>query len=190
MIIGVTGGSGTGKSTVSDYLKKAGFYVIDADSVAHSVMESGSPCLNEVLDFFGNEYLNSDGSLNRKKLGSKVFEDKNLLEKLNEITHKYIIKEIEFLALKHPFVVIDAALLFESGLSKLCDKTIFVSCIKEIRIKRIMARDNVTEQYASSRINAQKDDDFYRQRCDFEIVNDGKQNIALKIEEIFACLKD
>ena len=98
MIIGITGGSGVGKSTVSKEFEKKGFFVIDADIVAHKVMDKGSECLKEVIDFFGSEYLNSDSTLNRKKLGTLVFNNKEMLDKLNEITHKYIIKAIEFSA--------------------------------------------------------------------------------------------
>lgn len=189
MIVGITGGSGVGKSTVSCEFEKKGFFVIDADKVAHLVMDKGTECLKEVIDFFGAEYLNADGSLNRKKLGGTVFNNKELLEKLNEITHKYIIKEIETLAYSRENVIIDAAVLFESGLENMCNKTLFVSCPQEIRVKRIMARDNVSEEYARSRIQAQHNDDYYRKKCDFEITNDGENNIETRVEEILACLK-
>ena len=189
MIIGITGGSGVGKSTVSAEFEKRGFFVIDADKVAHKVMDKGTECLKEVITFFGTEYLNDDGTLNRKKLGSLVFNNKEKLEKLNEITHKYIIKEIKFLSQKDENVIIDAAVLFESDLKNLCNKTIFVSCPFDIRVKRIMERDNITRTYAEDRINAQPKDDYYKQRCDFEITNDGDNDIVAKVEEILTCLK-
>lgn len=189
MIIGITGGSGVGKSTASKVFEKKGFFVIDADKVAHSVMDKGSACLEEVVDFFGSDYLNPDGSLNRKMLGKTVFNNKDLLEELNKITHKYITKEIEFCAQSKENVIIDAAVLFESGLENMCDKTVFVSCSAEIRINRIMLRDDINYEYAKSRIDAQQKDDYYRQKCDFEIVNDGENNIDTKIEEILTCLK-
>lgn len=189
MIIGITGGSGAGKSTVSAEFEKRGFFVIDADKVAHQVMEKGTECLKETVAFFGEEYLNKDGTLNRKKLGSLVFNNKEMLDKLNEITHKYIIKEIKCLSQKSDNVVIDAAVLFESSLKEMCDKTVFVSCPFDIRVERIMARDKVSEKYAADRINAQKKDEYYRQKCDFEIVNDGDNNIEAEAEEILTCLK-
>lgn len=188
MIIGITGGSGTGKSTVSAEFEKRGYFVIDADKVAHRIMDKGTACLGEVTEFFGEEYLNSDGTLNRKKLGAKVFNDASLLEQLNKITHKYIRKEIEFLTQGKSLAVIDAALLFESGLDDLCEKAVFVSCPADIRIQRIVSRDGVDKDYAVSRINAQKPDEFYRKKCDFEIINDGKQDVALNVEEILTCL--
>ena len=80
--------------------------------------------------------------------------------------------------------------MIESGLDKICDKTVFVSCPKDIRVQRIMLRDGISKEYALARINAQKEDDFYRKNCDFEIINDGKNDISLKIEEILDCLKD
>lgn len=190
MIIGITGGSGTGKTVVSSHFENFGFLVIDSDEVAHKVMDKESPCLNEVAEIFGYKYLNEDKTLNRKKLGEKVFNDKTELENLNKITHKYITKEIEFLSKSSTFVVIDAPLLIESGLDKICDKTVFVSCPKDIRVQRIMLRDGISKEYALARINAQKEDDFYRKNCDFEIINDGKNDISLKIEEILDCLKD
>jgi len=189
MIIGITGGSGVGKSTVSEKFQKRGFLIVDADKIAHRVMDKGTDCLNEVISFFGREYLNSDGTLDRKKLGSLVFSNKELLERLNEITHKYIIKEIEFMVSNTPNAVIDAAVLFESGLEKMCSKTIFVSCPSDIRLERIMARDNIGREYAENRIKAQQSDEYYREKCDFEIVNDGDNDIEAEVEEILTCLK-
>jgi len=190
MIIGITGGSGAGKSTVSSQFEKLGYFVIDADNVAHKVMDAGTSCLKEVIDFFGEKYLNPDGTLNRKKLGNKVFADKNMLDELNRITHKHIINEIKFLAQDKSLVIIDAALLFESGLNYMCNKTIFVSSSFAKRVERIVIRDNVSEDYAIRRINAQQKDDFYREKCDFEIKNDDDENLALRVEEILSCLKD
>ena len=189
MIIGITGGSGVGKSTVSKEFDKKGFLVIDADKVAHKVMDKGTDCLKEVTDFFGTEYLNEDGTLNRKKLGALVFNNKEKLEKLNEITHKYIIAEIKNLLEINENAIIDAAVLFESDLKNLCHKTIFVSCPFDVRVQRITARDNVSSDYATDRIKAQQNDEYYRQKSDFEIVNDGDNNIEAKVEEILTCLK-
>lgn len=189
MIIGITGGSGVGKSTVSKEFEKRGFFVIDADKIAHQVMDKDTECLKEVIDFFGTEYLNSDGTLNRKKLGALVFNNKEMLEKLNKITHKYITEEIKDLSQIHDSVVVDAAVLLESGLGDMCQKNIAVLCPEDIRVKRIVARDNVSQEYAKSRIMAQQKDEFYRSKCDFEIINDGDNNIEARVEEILTCLK-
>ena len=188
MIIGITGGSGAGKTTVSKEFINAGFNIIDADEVAHRVMRKGSKCLDEVIDAFSKEYLTKDGELDRKKLGSLVFNCPEKLELLNSITHKHIIKEIkEEITDK---TIIDAISLFETELYTLCDSTIFVYCPKEIRVKRIMEREHINEEYALSRINAQKSDEYFKSKADFTVVNDGEQNILKQLkgfygEEIF-----
>lgn len=188
MIIGITGGSGGGKTTVSKEFEKAGFKIIDADEVAHRVMKKGTKCLEEVVEAFSEEYLTIDGELDRKKLGSLVFNCPEKLELLNSITHKHIINEIkEEMTDK---TVIDAIGLFETELYTLCDSTVFVYCPKEIRVKRIMERENINEEYALSRINAQKSDDYFKSKADFTVINDGEHNILKQLkgfygEEIF-----
>ena len=136
MVIGITGGSGAGKTTVSKEFINAGFNIIDADEVAHKVMEKGSLCLKEVIDVFSDEYLNEDGTLNRKKLGALVFNDPEKLALLNSITHKHIINNIKEQITEK--TVVDAIGLFDTELYTLCDSTIFVYCPKEIRVKRII----------------------------------------------------
>ena len=188
MVIGITGGSGGGKTTVSKVFEEAGFKIIDADEVAHKVMSKGSECLKEVIDAFSDEYLNYDGELDRKKLGSLVFNSPEKLELLNTITHKHIIREIKSKVCEK--TVIDAIGLFDTELYKLCDSTIFVYCPEEIRVKRIMAREGITEEYAKNRINAQRSDEYFKEKADFTVVNDGKIDIITQLkgfygEEIF-----
>ena len=188
MVIGITGGSGGGKTTVSKEFKRIGFNIIDADEVAHKVMEKGSACLKEVICAFGEEYLDAQGGLDRKKLGALVFSDPDKLALLNSITHKHIISKIkEEMTDK---TVIDAISLFDTELYSLCDSTIFVYCPKEIRVKRIVEREGVDESYAKSRINAQKDDEYFKAKADFTVINDGKEDIIKQLkgfygEEIF-----
>lgn len=188
MVIGITGGSGGGKTTVSKEFEKAGFYIIDADVVAHSTMSKNSDCLKEVICEFGEEYLNKDNEIDRKKLGALVFNNKEKLEKLNEITHKHIVKNIKAMIKEN--TVIDAIGLFESELDKLCDSTIFVYCPKELRIKRIVERENITVQYAKDRINAQKKDEYYKKRATYTVINDNENDILTQLkgfygEEVF-----
>ena len=185
MIIGITGGSGSGKSTVSALFGQHGWFVIDADEVAHTVMEKGSECLSEVCKAFGRDILQEDGSLNRKKLGSLVFGDPEKLEKLNAITFRYIKKAVKELLRGKENAVIDAPLLFESGLHLLCDTTLVVTCPKEIRIRRIMARDGVSADYAEKRIASQKTDEELRALCDKEIINDGHTNLEKQLGGYF-----
>lgn len=180
MIIGITGGSGVGKSTVSEWFLKKGWQVLDADEIAHRIMEPPSKVLDEIRIAFGEEFIKEDGRLDRKKLGSVVFRDEEALNKLNGITHPAIVDEIKKTATDK--TVVDAAVLFESGLGEICDKTIFVSCPADIRVERIAMRDGVTREYAINRINAQKSDDYYRKMCDYEIINDGNLSIEEQLE--------
>ncbi len=170
-IIGITGGSGAGKTTITKYIKKLGAEILDADIVAREVVEPSKPALKEIEKEWGNVVENN--VLNRRELAKIVFNDKSALHKLNTITHKYIIDEIKKRIEKScaPIFVIDAISLFESGLSDICDVTISVIAEKGIRLKRIMERDNLTKIEASDRINAQKDDEFYIKNADFVIYN-------------------
>lgn len=188
MVIGITGGSGGGKTTVSKEFEKAGFKIIDADEVAHRVMEKGSKCLAEVVDAFSEKYLKEDGSLDRKRLGSLVFNNPEKLQLLNSITHKHIIEEIKKEITDK--TVIDAIGLFDTELYTLCDSTVFVYCPEDIRVKRIVEREGVSKEYAESRIKAQKDDGYFKSKADFTVINDGEHNILEQLkgfygEEIF-----
>ncbi len=176
-ILGVTGGSGCGKSAFCRELSRLGAYVIDADIVARQIVEKGMPALAEIKTEFGEEYLNSDGTLNRKKLGELVFSSPLKLEKLNKITHKYITEEInKKLKEKNGGLrIIDAALLFESGLDKICDRTVCVLASRDVRAERIMVRDAISQTAAYSRIEAQQNDEFYKKRADDVIENDGAE---------------
>ena len=129
----------------------------------------------EITKAFGADVLCPDGTLNRKKLAEIVFSDAGALHKLNLITHKYISEEIKkaLAQCKKPLFIMDAAALVESGIHKMCDAVVFVNAEKETRIKRIMARDDLTREEAKRRIDAQKEDSFYRANSQFEIQNNG-----------------
>ncbi len=189
IVIGLTGGSGSGKSTVALCFKNAGARIIDADQIARDVVAIGRPALAEIANTF-TDVLLPDGSLNRKKLGAIVFSDKNALAQLNKITHAYIIKAIKEILENHPqpLTVIDAPLLFECGLEPLCSVCVAVLSDRKTRLERIMKRDGLTEDLAKSRIDAQPDDDFYRTRCDYIIENNQDQN-ALK-RSIYEIIKE
>ena len=174
LIFGITGGSGAGKTTVSDIFRKAGIPVIDADKAARAVTEPGERCLDELTDFFGSEILQSDGTLNRKKLADIAFSDERRLKKLNEITHKYIKINIEnqLSEIKGKIAAIDGAVIIGSEVEELCAFIVSVTAKREVRIKRITARDNISAESAKKRLAAQPGDDFYIEHSKYIIRND------------------
>lgn len=178
-IVGITGGSGCGKSYICKALAKCGYAVIDCDKIAREVMEPGKPCLLEVVEFFGQEVLDGE-RLNRKRLAEIVFSSPDKLSVLNRITHKYILKSIyNRIEKENATVLIDGAVLIESGIK--CDIMIGVLADKEERIQRIMARDGLSRASAERRIDAQKPDSFYEENCDFVIYN---SNEGVSIDDI------
>ncbi len=181
-VIGVTGGSGGGKTTVTKIFKKNGAYVVDADVVAREVVSPGMPALLEIASQWD---VVRDGVLDRKALAKIVFSDSQELHKLNRIVHKYVIDDIksQLERCEKEVFVIDAIALFESGLADICDVTIAVIADKDLRCKRIMARDNLTRDEAMMRINAQMDDEFYIKNADFVIYNNDNESDSL-IEQI------
>jgi dephospho-CoA kinase len=160
MIIGLTGSIATGKSTVSRMLTQKGFPIVDADEIARLVVEPGSPVLTSIMETFGKEVLLPDGSLNREKLGSLIFNDKDKREKLNSIMHPAVRKEMirqkeEWLEKGANTVIMDIPLLFESRLQSYVDKIIVVSATPQIQRDRLMARNGYTADEAEARINSQ-----------------------------------
>lgn len=177
IIIGLTGQTGSGKTTVSNYLKENGYAIIDADKVAREIILPDSDCILKVEKAFGNEVINSDGSLNRKKLGGIVFKNSEKLELLSSIVNPYIIEKIkEKINILKPvssIIFIDAPTLFESGAYKLCDKTISIIADEKIRLERIMNRDDLTLIQAKNRINSQNNDEYYISKSDYTVYNNG-----------------
>jgi len=179
-VLGITGGSGCGKSAVCAELEKRGFYIIDSDKIARQIVSPKMPALSEIEEVFGKEYINSDGSLNRRKLGKLVFADLQMLEKLSDITHKYITESIsdKINDCNSGLVLIDAPLLHKAGLENLCNLTVAITAPTLVRLKRIMTRDGVSEQEAKNRINAQLCNEEYSAFCDFTVDNDGNTDIS------------
>lgn len=160
MIIGLMGYSGSGKSTFANLLKNLGAYVIDADEIGKNLLKKGSPALKKVIEVFGEEYLLSDGSLNRKKLGDKVFNSEKSLELLNSITFPQIERETEekIKGSKEKVTVVDCALLCDMKIISLCDEVIFFDIPKDLLIERIIKRDNISEETAKGRLKRQEKD--------------------------------
>ena len=188
MIIGLTGGSGTGKSTACEYFRNKGFIIVDSDKIARQVCAKGEKCLEEIVEAFGNDILDEDGNLKRKTLGNIVFSNKKKLDILDKITHKHIVlKNMEIIRLNPSSdIVLDAPLLFEAGLGGVCTKTVCVLSDTEKRIERIMARDGISKESALARIKSQPADSFYISLCDYVIYNNSNvADLINQLENIF-----
>ncbi|CAI6022736.1 Dephospho-CoA kinase [Paenibacillus sp. JJ-100] len=179
MNIGLTGGIATGKSSVSAYLASKGALLIDADVIAREVMMPGHPVSLAAVQRFGQAILNEDGTLDRKKLGSIVFQQPEERKALEAITHPAIRKEMRARAaeyeLKHPdkLVVSDIPLLYESGLEKGFAEVMVVYVPREVQLERLMSRDQMTRADAEARIAAQMDIERKKERADIVIDNSG-----------------
>lgn len=171
-ILGITGGSGGGKTTVLRQAGKRGALLLDCDEIYHELLRSNPQMLWEIEDRFPGTVEN--GALDRKKLGAFVFHDPAALQDLNAITHRYVKDEVlrRIGESDAPFAVIDAFGLFESGLDRLCDATVAVIAPVERRIARLMAREGISEDYARARIQAQKPDSYFEDHCTHTIYND------------------
>ena len=187
IVLGITGGSGCGKTTVSKIFEENGINIIDGDIVARKIAEPGMPALSEIEDAFGSDYINPDKTLNRKKLGGFVFSNPDKLLILNSITHKYISQYIDSYIkdYKKDIVGIDAAALIESNIYKKCDYIVSVLSDYDLRIDRIMKRDNITYNEAKTRIDAQKSDQFYIENSDYIVYNNGSyEDLLSQIKKI------
>ena len=172
MIIGITGGTGCGKTTLLEEIRKLGGTVLDCDVIYHQLLQRDKEMLTAIEDRFPG--VVEDGSLNRKKLGPIVFSDPQALLDLNAITHSAVKQEVlRQLEAKPALAAIDAIGLFEGGLAEICDVTVAVTAPVEQRIQRLMQRDGISESYARSRIEAQHEESWFRERCDHTLVNDG-----------------
>ncbi len=186
-ILGITGGSGSGKSEVSNILKEHGIDIIDGDLVSRLIMEKGSKALEETVEAFGKEILDSCGNLKRRELGDIVFSDTEKLQALNKITHKYI---TEYFLEKikdsgKEIIAFDGAVLFESGMDKLCDGVLGVVADPVSRISRIIKRDGISKEQAEARIASQKNNEFYIENCDFLVYNNGNiEDLRKSVEEV------
>ena len=171
IILGVTGGTGAGKSSALQAIRELGGSVIDCDAVYHQVLNGSEEFKNAINVRFPGVFT-ADGQLDRKKLGQEVFAKRDRLDQLNAIVSRFLLPELEAMVeAAEGLCALDAINLFESGLDRLCDRTVAVTAPTELRVKRIMARDHITEQYARLRLNAQKQDEYYRGKCDCELNN-------------------
>jgi dephospho-CoA kinase len=174
-VIGLTGNIATGKSTVLRMLKRLGARAIDADALVHELMEKGTPVWQAVVQEFGQSILGSDGSINRKKLGSVVFADEAALRRLETIVHPAVIARTQELikSSQEPVVVIEAIKLIEAGVDKTCDALWVVTCSKEQQLARLVKQRGLTEEEARQRIEAQPPQEAKLALADVVIDNSG-----------------
>ncbi len=175
IIIGLTGQSGSGKSTVCTYLEKSGCVIIDADKIAKGITEKGSRTLKKLSIAFGDDIINEEGELDRRLLAKRAFSDMENKRLLDSITHPEIVRLCEEKALKETSegkcVIIDAPLLFTSGLNKICHKTVKVTAPEEVRLERILRRDKISEEEALLRFSKQYEEDRMSEKADIIIKN-------------------
>lgn len=172
MIIGITGGTGSGKTTLLKQIEARGAVVLDCDEIYHELLKTDRNMLDAIEARFPGTVEN--GTLDRKKLGAIVFADKEALLDLNRITHRAVREEVARRLAGHKgLAAVDAIGLFEGGLAELCDLTVAVTAPEEDRIRRLMAREGISREYAQSRIRAQKGEDFFRENCGRVLENDG-----------------
>ena len=172
-VIGITGPTGAGKTTALNALVALGGRIIDADAVYHDLTRTCRPMREELEARFGPVYT-PQGELDRKKLGAVVFQDEQALADLNAITHKYVGQAVAALVAQAraegvPVVGIDAIGLLESSLAGHCDCTVAITAPEELRVRRIMAREGISRDYARMRVAAQKPSAWFQARCDYTL---------------------
>lgn len=177
LVIGLTGPTGAGKSTVAEAFEKAGCKIIDADLVARKAV-TDEKCLADLKAAFGND-IEKNGTLNRQLLARRAFSSEKGAAKLNAVTHPVIMNEVKKRIAQYQTsgaraILLDAALLFESGADSLCNTTVAVTAPVEIRLNRIMSRDGISKGLAEARIGAQKENSYYNERARYRL--DGEMN--------------
>lgn len=175
-IIGLTGQSGAGKSTVAKFLEQNGFYVINADLLVRKIYNSGSPCLKTIEAVFGEDIITDNGTPDRKLLAERAFSSKENTALLSSIVHPFVTAELfdeikKAAEIGTTTVVYDAPQLFESNADVICDEIISVAAEKSVRLERICKRDNISKENALMRMNSQLDEGFFRENSDYIIEN-------------------
>ena len=173
IVLGLTGGTGAGKTSALKAIEDLGGLALDCDAVYYELLNTDAGLRAAIAEAFGAEVFNSNGTLNRKALGELVFGDSDRLDQLNDIVFRFLRPELErrIAAFQGKLCALDAVNLFESGIDKLCDCTVAVTSPIEKRVRRIMERDDIDEKHARLLVSAQQQDDYYRDKCDRELSN-------------------
>ena len=192
-VIGLTGGTGSGKSVVSKSLAAAGAVIVDADKIAHEIILKGEPAYHEIIEYYGTGILDTEGNIIRKKLGEIVFNDKEKLAFLNQCTHKYITAEVkrQIAEAKEKgtatAIIVDAPLLLEAKLETVCDLVWVVYADSEVRAQRVMARDSISYDLAKARIANQKSWEEYKAAANAVI--DNSKDLSYLEEQLAEIMK-
>lgn len=191
-VLGLTGGIAAGKSAVSALLSQAGLPIVDADKIAREILVPGREAWRQVVDHFGPDYVDPEGQILRKKLGAYVFSHPQALAALNAITHPAIDREVTAMLAGIPGpAVLDAPLLIETGLCRLCHGIWVVTAPEEVRVERIMARDGLSREQALDRIRAQASDQERAAYATHMIDNSGtRDQLAHRVRTLLAALHE
>lgn len=185
--VALTGGIGSGKSTVTQLFEKLGTPVIDADIIAHQLVEKGQPALKQIQQIFGDEIIRPDGSLNRQKLREQVFSDKTEKKKLESILHPLIYHRISALLdkLSDNYCIISIPLLFETQMADFVDRIVVIDCPLETQIERVKKRDRLTEDRIMSIIDSQVSREYRNARANDIIENRSSlSNLAVQVKKL------
>lgn len=191
-IIGITGVSGSGKTTISKMIQQqCEAEVIDADKIAKDLTQGDTEYLQEIITEFGEKILDENNKLKRQELANIIFEDKTKKEKLDKLTQKYVVEEIkrQIEKSKAQLIILDVPLLFESKLNEICNITIGVIANQQEEIKRICARDNITIEQAIARLKNQNDNEFFIENCDYIVENTNLENTQEELNKILLKLQ-
>lgn len=195
-VVGVTGGIGSGKTTVTGLFQEHGITIVDADVIARHIMDTGSPALAAVAQRFGTEVLNDNGSLNRAWLRERIFNHPEHKQWLNALTHPLIREQLlhELKTARSPYVILSAPLLVENRLTSLCDRVLVVDVSEATQVERTLARDDVSKAQVQAIIEAQATRQQRLDAADNVINNDGEQSLLVdqvnKLHEIYLRLAD
>ena len=193
-LIGLTGTTGSGKGYASACFMREGIESIDTDAIVHRLYREDEACINELENAFG-AIRREDGSVDRKRLAAIVFSDGKHLARLNQIVHKYVWREVERISKEKErtgtqYLILDAPLLYEAGMEKLCDCVIAVTAPESLRIQRICIRDGIDEIAAEQRIHNQHEDSFFVKNADYVILNDGRESVEVQVKRIIGELNN
>lgn len=189
LILGLTGKTGAGKSMVCTKLREEGCYIIDADKVARDILEVGSPVIKKLAEVFGEDIVKYNGEIDRKLLAKRAFSSRAETDKLNAVTHpvirEIILDEIETAKIEeYEVCIIDAAALFECEIKNDCGKIAVVFAPADVRLKRIIERDNLSVSDAKRRMDAQMPDEFYLEKADIIIINDNVTDFDSEFQKL------